>query len=91
MSHRDRQYYDNDDDIKISELIIMTNHLACLLGEVKILSAKLNKSTLGEVVYKPPSANVSAFKDHMVNIIETLKGTNETFYIRRFKYNFTEL
>ena len=51
---------------------IITEYLECVFIEVKTQSETCNKKTIVVVVYGPPNANINAFTEHFVNIIQTL-------------------
>ena len=50
---------------------IITEHLECVFIEVKTQSKTCKKTVVG-VVYRPPNTNITAFTEHVVNIIQTL-------------------
>ena len=51
---------------------IITEYLECVFIEVKTQSEICSKKTIVGVVYGPPNTNITAFTEHVVNIIQTL-------------------
>ena len=51
---------------------IITEYLECVFIEVKTQSKTCNKKTIVGVVYRTPNTNITAFTEHVVNIIQSL-------------------
>ena len=46
---------------------------------MKSRSKKENRGTLVGVVYRPPNTNINVFREHILNILQTLKAENNFF------------
>ena len=59
-------------------MTIITEYLECMFVEMQIRSKKKNRTMVG-VVYRPTNTNINVFREHMLNILQTLKAENIFF------------
>ena len=62
----------------------MNEYLECIFVKVKTRSKKENRRTQVGVVYRPPNTNSNVFREHILNILQTLKAENKKMYHGRF-------
>ena len=63
---------------------IITEYLECVSIEMKTQSKTCNKKTIVGVVYRQPNTCITAFTEHVINIIQTRKVDNRQCYILVF-------
>ena len=66
---------------ELPEMSVITEYLECVFIEIKTRSKTCNNKTTVGVVYRPPNTNITAFTEHVINIIQTLKVDNKQCYI----------
>ena len=69
------------DYVERPEINIITEHIECLLVEIKSQFKKHKKKILVGVIYRPPNTNINAFTEQIIKIIHTLKIGNKQCYI----------